>query len=249
MVVTAHMLHHDMGVDEAIADYFANQRPVPQHNLFWKGKHIYLSAGFGTLTIPLVYDLQLKMGVDKADLLHDAHVALMEAGFDLLSRYENRFIDLPGFLQACKLLLAGKIKQQHLVQDLFSFFSNTSPVYFAFDRNHASLARSDMFLFTLADLNVSDEWVTTFLPYWYAVARPILIMDDFMDLEEDRLTGEKENIIIELGNNPEAIYKAFEMGMDDLHRLATVNEKLAEHIMLRLQQCMNKKYIRAQLPD
>lgn len=249
MVVTAHMLHHDMGVDEEIANYFANQRPVPQQNLFWQGKHIYLSAGFGTLTIPLVYDLQFKMGVDKADLLHDTHVTLMEAGFDLLSRYESGFIDLPGFLQTCKLLLADKVKQQHLAEDLFSFLSGNMPAYFEFDRQHLSLARSDMFLFTLTDLNVSDEWVKVFLPYWYAVARPILIMDDFVDLEDDRLTGEKENIIIELGNNPEAIYKAFELGMDDLHRLATINEKLAKHIMLRLQQCMNKKYIRAQLGD
>lgn len=249
MVVTAHMLHHDMGVDEEIANYFANQRPVPQQNLFWKGKHIYLSAGFGTLTIPLVYDLQLKMGVDKADLLHDAHVSLMEAGFDLLSRYESGFIDLSAFLHACKLLLSDKIKQQHIVEDLFSFFSGNMPAYFAFDRHHVSLARSDMFLFTLADLNVSDEWVTAFLPYWYAVARPILIMDDFVDLEDDRLSGEKENVIIELGNNREAIYKAFELGMDDLHRLATINAKLEKHIMLRLEQCMNKKYIRAQLCD
>lgn len=247
MVVTAHMLHHDMGVDEAIADYFANQRPVPQQNLFWKGKHIYLSAGFGTLTIPLVYDLQFKLGLDKAALLNDAHVALMEAGFDLLCRYENGLMDLPGFLDACKLLLTGNVRQQHLVEDLFSFFSNKTPVYFALDRDHASLARSDMFLFTLADLNVSDEWVAAFLPYWYAVARPILIMDDFVDLDEDRLTGESENIIIELGNNREAIYKAFEMGMKDLEQLATVNEKLATNILLRLQHCMNKKYIRAQL--
>ena len=249
MVVTAHMLHHDMGVDAEIADYFANRRPVPQQNLFWKGKHIYLSAGFGTLTIPLVYDLQFKMGLDKTALLNDAHVDLMEAGFDLLSRYENGLMDLPAFLNACKLLLADKVKQQHLVQDLFSFFSNKTPAYFAFYRDHASLARSDMFLFTLADLDVSDEWVAAFLPYWYAVARPILIMDDFVDLEEDRLTGEKENIIIELGNNREAIYRAFEMGMKDLDRLATVNEKLAKHIQLRLEYCMNKKYIRSQLHD
>ena len=74
-------------------------------------------------------------------------------------------------------------------------------------------------------------------------------MDDFVDLEEDRLSGEKENVIIELGNNREAIHKAFEMGMNDLRMLASINEKLASHIMLRLQHCMNKKYIRAQLDD
>ena len=168
MVVTAHMLHHEMGIDAEIAEYFANHRPVPQQNLFWKGKQIYLSAGFGTLTIPLVFDLQFKMGIEKAHLLNDEHVALMEAGFDLLSRYEKRLIDLPTFLHSCKHLLDGKVRQRHLAEDLLSFFSNKAPVYFSFYRDHASLARSDMFLFALTDLDVSDEWVIAFLRYCQA---------------------------------------------------------------------------------
>lgn len=246
MVVTSHMLH-DLGIDAVIADYFANQRPVPQQNLFWKNKLIYLYAGFGTLTIPIVFDLQNKLGIDHEQLLNNEHVLLMEQGFDLLRRFEDKLIDRNDFLQGCKDLLSGKIKQARLAEDLFSVFSEQKPSYFPLDQTSPALSRSDMFLFTLVDLPVSDTWVTEFIPYWYAVARPILIFDDFLDLETDRLSGESENVIIEFGNDRNAIYKAFELGLADITLLANINAKLAGFMRRKLEKCLQLKYIQSQL--
>lgn len=241
------MLQDRWGIDSEIADYFANKRKVPEQNLFWKNKRIYLSAGFGFLTIPLMFDLKYKLGANKDDLLNDDHVSLMEQGFDWLKRYEAEEISFNEFLAQCRNLLTGKIKQQHLAQDLFAVFSTEQPRYFQFETVHKSLARSDSFLFTLVDLDVTDEWVTIFLPYWYALARPILLLDDFKDLLQDRQSGNKENTIIELGNNAAGITAAYDLGMSDLEKLATVNLQLAKMMTGFLKESLQYKYIQDEL--
>ena len=60
MVITARILQDKLGIHPLIADYFANQRQIPADNLFWKDKRIYISAGFGFLTIPFAFDVMLK---------------------------------------------------------------------------------------------------------------------------------------------------------------------------------------------
>ena len=81
MVITSRKLQDQLGVNSRIADYFANERPVPVNNLFWKNKRIYISGGFGFLTIPLAFDLIHKSGVPLELLLNDEHVSSMEKGF------------------------------------------------------------------------------------------------------------------------------------------------------------------------
>ncbi|MBX9783047.1 MAG: hypothetical protein K2X48_07125 [Chitinophagaceae bacterium] len=237
MVITSGILQDRWGIDGEIADYFANKRAVPQNNLFWKNKRIYLSAGFGYLTIPLGFDIMFKKGIAKEALLADAHVTLMEEGFDRLKRYEANEISPEEFITQCSILLEGKIKQQKLAADLFSFVSGKTPQYFEFEQNHKALARSDSFLFTLVDLDISDEWVSNFLPYWYSIARPILLLDDFKDLEQDRRTGD-ENTIIELGNNKEAIEKAYSLGVSDLDLLGEINPLLSAQLKLYLKDAL-----------
>jgi hypothetical protein len=246
MVITARILQDKLGIHPVIADYFANQRPVPDDNLFWKGKRIYISAGFGFLTIPFAFDLMHKRGIPLETLLDDQHVSLMEAGFDRLRRYENRLIGLDEFMFACKTLLEGKIKQQHLAADLFAMFSGKTPANFSFELTHKALARSDFFLFTLADIDVSDDWLADFLPYWYAIARPILLLDDFRDLAEDRISGD-ENTIIELGNDRQAIEAALSLGDNDLKKLSEINEPLSVFIRGLLNDALKYEPVRSML--
>lgn len=246
MVVTSRKLQDNLGVNKKIADYFANERAVPQNNLFWKNKRIYLSVGFGFLTIPLTFDLIHKLGVPLDILLSDEHVTLMEEGFHQLKCYENETISFHEFLQQCKQLLSPYIKQKKLAADLFTTLSGGEPQYFQFEAKHKALARSDSFLFTLVDLDLSDLWVTNFLPYWYAVARPILLLDDFKDLQEDRRTND-ENTIIELGNNKRAIEAAFELGMQDLEKLKSINPQLAKYMQYDLNDALLYDHIQAEI--
>lgn len=248
MVITSRILQDRLGIDPFIADYFANLRPVPPDNLFWKDKRIYLSIGFGFLTIPFAFDLMHKCGISREILLHDEHVGRMEQGFDLLKKYELKSITLDEFIKGCQELLKNQIRQPRLAQDLFSLFTGDKPAYFQFETTYQALARSDFFLFTLVDLSVTDEWVEQFLPNWYSLARPILLLDDFRDIEEDRLNGE-ENTIIELGDDKAAVLKAYEMGKSDLGKLADVNQPLSEFIQGLLDDSIQYAPIQKLLAD
>lgn len=246
MVITSKKLELELGINSEIAHYFANERRVPDNNLFWKNKRIYISSGFGFLTIPLIFDLVHKCGVSLDVLLQDEHVTLMEQGFHQLKLYENEEISFEEFLVGCKSLLKDKVKQPKLAADLFAVFSGEPSSYFVFETRHKALARSDSFLFTLVDLDLSDEWISKFLPYWYSLARPILLLDDFKDLLEDRSSGE-ENTIIELGDNASAIEAAYNMGVADLDLLATINPQLAAFMRRLLNDALRYEYIRAAL--
>ncbi len=194
--------------------------------------------GFGFLTIPFAYDLMHKRGIELDILLDDAHVSLMEEGFDKLKKFESSLITYSEFIESCQRLLNGKIRQPDLAKDLFSLFSGEDSAYFQFEKKYKALARSDFFLFTLVDLALSNEWVANFLPYWYSIARPILLLDDFRDIEEDRLHGE-ENTIIEMGDDKSAVEQAYSLGKQDLALLSTVNPLLADFILGLLDDSMN----------
>jgi hypothetical protein len=246
MVITSRILQDKLGINPVVADYFANHRPVPANNLFWKDKRIYLSVGFGFLTIPFAFDLMHKKGLSLEVLLEDQHVSLMEEGFDRLKKYESQLISFDEFIQSCVLLLEGNIRQINLSRELFGLFSGQAPSFFSFETKHKALARSDFFLFTLADVAVADEWVESFLPYWYALARPILLLDDFRDLAEDRISGE-ENTIIEMGDDKAAVEQAYALGKSDLAKLAEVNPLLADFIEGLLNDSLRYEPVRSML--
>ncbi|XVJ64678.1 MAG: hypothetical protein HEQ40_00340 [Lacibacter sp.] len=248
MVITSKILNRDLGIDEEIADYFANKRLVPVNNRFWGNKRIYISAGFGFLTIPIAYDLFFRKGIAKDLLLNDEHVTLMEEGFDRLKRFELLEISGAELIDECKKILSGKVRQQHLAADIFRLLSGGNPEYFQFETKYKALLRSDIFLLTLVDIDITNEWINNFLPYWYAAARPILLLDDFKDLEEDRKLNE-ENTIIEMGNDKQAILDAYKLGIDDLNLLADVNPRLSVFLKTFLEDALNIQYIREQLTN
>jgi hypothetical protein len=246
MVVTSRMLQDRMGIDSEIADYFANERPVPQNNLFWKNKRIYVSGGFGYLSIPLVSDLIYKLGVSKEAILNDSHVSLLEQGFDMSSRYESNQITFEQFILNSKKLLQEKVKQVNFASDLFNFLQGKPTTFFMFETPIKALTRSDGYLFTIIDLEVTDEWVKQFLPYWYSVIRPVLLLDDFKDLVQDRVEKE-ENAIIQLGNDKNAILSAYEFGMKDISVLSSVNVKLANYMKEMLKGALSFPHILKEL--
>jgi len=246
MVITSRKLQDQLGVNSKIADYFANERPVPVDNLFWKNKRIYISGGFGFLTIPLAFDLIHKSGVPLELLLNDEHVSLMEKGFHFLKQYENSEISFQQFFDECRKLLNSSIKQKKFAKDLFNALSGKATDFFQFEIKHKALARSDAFLFTLVDLELTDEWVENFLPYWYSLARPILLLDDFKDLPEDR-HNKDENTIIELGDNADGIRAAHELGIKDLEKLSTINPKLAKYMLNSFNESLLYDHIQAEL--
>ena len=235
-----------MGINSEIAHYFANVRKVPAENAYWRNKRVYISFGLGFQAIPFMFDLVHKCGISTDILLQEDHITLMEEGFDKVGLYENNEISFGEFLSQCKELLNGRIIQFHLAADLFAVLSNNGTKYFEFETKHKALARSDSFLFTLVDLDLSDEWVKNFLPLWYSLARPILLLDDFKDLEEDRQKQE-ENMILELGDDANAVRQAYDFGMQDLAMLSKVNPKLANYIEDFFKKSLTMEHIRTMI--
>ncbi|MBK8087054.1 MAG: hypothetical protein IPK31_03325 [Chitinophagaceae bacterium] len=133
-----------------------------------------------------------------------------------------------------------------MANELNRVLSGENPLYFKFETKHKALARSDAFLFTLVDLELTDEWVENFLPYWYSLARPILLLDDFKDLPEDRHNRD-ENTIIELGNNADGIRAAHELGIKDLEKLSTINPKLAKYMLNSFNESLLYDHIQTEL--
>lgn len=246
MVITSRKLQDSLGINSEVADYFANERTVPPNNLFWKNKRIYISGGFGFLTIPFAFDLFHKLGVPLNLLLNDGHVSLMENGFHQLKRYESGEISFEEFLDECRQLWGPTMKQEKLSNDLYRVLSGRPSAFFKFETSHKALARSDAFLFTLVDLELTDEWVENFLPFWYSLARPILLLDDFKDLVEDR-HNKDENTIIELGNNAGGIKAAYDLGVKDLEKLSTINPQLAKYMLAFLKESLLYEHIKAEL--
>lgn len=237
MVITSRMLVDRFGIDEEIADYFANKRPVPENNLYWGSRRIYISAGFGFLFIPIVFDLMYKLGVDKKDLLDEKRLNIMEALLHNSQLFELNKLSFSEYIQRCTTLTGENIKQKNLYDSLINHFSGKTVKIFDFELVHKALARGDSFLFTIVNLDVTDGWVNDFLPYWYGLMRPIFLFDDFKDLEEDKRNGD-ENTILELGGDSEAISKATKIALSDINTLKLVNEKLSNNMISFLNQAL-----------
>ena len=136
MVLTSRILQDRLGIDPIVANYFANERKVPANNAFWANKRIYLSVGFGYLTIPFAFDVMLKRGLSADLLLQDEHITRMEEGFDRLRKFENNLLSQEDFIKECTLLIKDHIRQPHLASDLFGIFSGKAPQYFEFETKH-----------------------------------------------------------------------------------------------------------------
>jgi hypothetical protein len=77
MFISVKHLHENMGVNEKIARFFVD-RKVPEDNVFWKGKLLYISRGNGFMNIPVYYDILYRIGIPMEVLLEDGRVQCME---------------------------------------------------------------------------------------------------------------------------------------------------------------------------
>ena len=65
------------GVDMEIGK-FLTDRKVPEDNLYWKNRLLYIIPMPGYLFIPLYMDIQFRLGLPKAELLSEQHLQLLE---------------------------------------------------------------------------------------------------------------------------------------------------------------------------
>lgn len=243
MFTSKNQLINNFGVDEDLAVFFVD-RKVPQENSYWEKRLLYVANGTGYLFIPLFFDIQLKMGVDKKTLLSEDYVQLSELILDSAARYEKNQYDFNTHIQRCKELVSPKTIQQNLFTDLVYFFHQPILKPFKYlGTDNRALNRGDSFLFQLCILDVPETTLQKIIRGWYALTPSFLLMDDVMDLHEDKQRGE-ENSINEFGEGADAVKKAIEYLKNNFSTLKTFNQKLGDFFEQSLERKLRSAYLR-----
>jgi hypothetical protein len=230
MFISANQLHREMGVDQTIARFFVD-RKVPQHNSFWKGKLLYIGFGNGYVSIPVYYDLLLRIGLPLSRLLEESHIHFMEQLMHYAILQERNEISVPEELKSIRELLKGRIKNEARYQALNAYLDQPvlKPMG-AFGLELPSLNRADVFLYVLCDLPLTEKQWELAVQYWYALHPTYLIMDDLRDYEKDKELGE-ENVVLEWGDGSGGFERAMKGIQTNCETLSRINPTLANFFL------------------
>jgi hypothetical protein len=230
--VTKRKLSDEFGVDYKIATFFSDRIPPP-NNHFWKGKYVYLSRGLGYIIIPLLFDLQYKLGLERSTLLDEKRIQLMEEGFDIMAKYEAKKIPYEEYISSCEMLFKPTVVNEFFYNDLILHLNNKTPVHYTLGTPVKALNRADAFLFTLCDMAIDTTLLQNIVTNWRYINANALILDDISDLAMDEKKGE-ENSIIELGNNDIA-WKTVQSMFDNNQKLiGTINPTLTRYFEISM---------------
>lgn len=242
MFTSKQHLQRDLGVDADIAAFFVD-RKVPEDNLYWRERLLYVAKGTGYLSIPLFYDLQYKCGVNKENLLNEESVQLMEKILNSVAIYEYERINFEEHIKNCKEIIRGKIKNLELYSQLLEYFSNEDlkPVK-NLGTHSKALNRGDTFLFSLCYHGLPQNITDRILEGWYALIPSFLLMDDIMDLKQDREKKE-ENSINDFGQGNLGVEKAIDFLRIKFIKLKSINILLGEYFERSLERKLQTPYM------
>ncbi len=230
MFISAYQLEHEMGVDLSIARFFVD-RPVPENNSFWKGRLLYIGFGNGYVSIPVYYDLLLRIGLPLATLLSEAHIQFMEQLMHYAILQERTKISRLEELEAIRGLLNGRVKNTNRYQALNHYLDQQvlkpdGPL----GLDLPALNRADVFLYVLCDLPLTEKQWELAIRYWYALHPTYLIMDDLRDYEKDKESGE-DNVVLEWGDGTAGFQQAMDRIRSNCETMKEVNPVLAEFFL------------------
>jgi hypothetical protein len=239
MFVSTNALTIYYGVDDKIAQFFVDREP-PKDNLYWKDKLLYLRLEPGYIFIPLIVDVLYKLGIDRAQLLSDKFIDLMEAIGNISALEESKKIDhSEAVREAKKLALASNANGQvaEMVSDYFTS-SNESPIANQ-TTPFKALHRGDLFLFSICALDIPASLMDKIVQHWFALISTLLLLDDAEDIEMDA-HNKDDNAFLEAGLTKEGIEKIQALVRSNLQLLSALNKPLA----LRLDQQIKELFER-----
>ncbi len=248
MFTSKQQLHLDLGVDTGIAQFFVD-RKVPENNMYWKGRLLYVAGGTGYLFIPLFYDLQFKCGVSYEKILDEEYIRLMEYILHSAARYEFEEISFVEHLENCKNILKNRISNYSLYNNLLEYFNDGQlKPYKNLGTSSKALNRADTFLFSICFLDLDKHVTDTIINNWYALVPSFLLMDDIYDLREDRKNNE-ENSVSDFGPGNEGLEKAIKFLRDKSDQLKNFNIKLGMYFENSLEKKIHTTYMQSLLND
>ena len=233
MFISVKHLHENMGVNEKIARFFVD-RKVPEDNVFWKGKLLYISRGNGFMNIPVYYDILYRIGIPMEVLLEDGRVQCMERIMHFAIQVECGQISFSEQLDKISDLMQNEIQDHGFYHELMNYLRQEKlrPLG-RLGIKPPALARADVFLFVLCNLPFSEDQLHSALKFWYALHPTYLLMDDIHDYKKDKENNE-ENAVVELGDGSRGFDTAFEIIEKNILELGKINPHLANTMQSQL---------------
>ncbi|GAO45697.1 hypothetical protein [Flavihumibacter petaseus] len=241
MFTSKEYLSDELGVDPEIARFFVD-RKVPQNNMYWKGRLLYVARGTGYLFIPLLVDLMYKAGIPKGVLLETAYVQQMEQILDLAARYEYKEKTFEEHIAEIDALVLPGARQQWLVENLRVYFRQEvlHPAA-GLGIDNPPLNRGDALLYWFTALEAPKETIEQLIAAWYALVPAFLLLDDLVDLKEDQENND-ENSVARYGYNSSGVREAITVLEGMFETLGRLNAPLAVHLNDILVSSLRKPY-------
>lgn len=219
------------GVDMHIGETYVN-RQVPQDNLYWKNRKIYIPGAPGYIFMPIFSDLLYRCGADRQQLTGEDFLQLSEAILHSAAKLEHKQLDWEAHVAEVIALVAPRIVDNGLFEELKEYAWKSHPIKSGNARvgtAFPSLNRADSYLFSLVVINSPSFDVNKAIRAWYALMTYFLILDDLADIREDLQNGE-ENVLIDAGLNDAGAEKITEMIDESIATMNLVNPVMANRI-------------------
>ena len=231
MFLTKDDLKLSYGVDLTIGKAYID-RPVPQDNLYWKGRTIYVPGASGYIFMPIFADLLRRAGVDIGFLVSEGFFKINEAILHSAALLEHQKIDWVSHVESSIAIVEPHVQQVELFDELKDYLLSNKPEKTKatrFGTPFPSLNRADSYLLSLVCIPKIGFDVQKAIDGWYAMITYFLLMDDLADIREDLINGE-ENAIVDAGMNEQGIQRIEQMMEDGITKLNAVNPVLANRI-------------------
>ena len=219
------------GVDMLIGETYVN-RQVPQDNLYWKNRKIYVPSAPGYTFMPIFSDLLFRCGADRQTLISEDFLKLSEAILQSAAQLEHNKIGWTAHVTEVIALVTPHVCHTNLFEDLKKYASNAYPIKTPegkFGTEFPSLNRADSYLFSLVIINSPSFDVDRAIRAWYSLITYFLILDDLADIREDLLNGE-ENVLIDAGLSDAGAEKITQMIDESISTMHLINPVMANRI-------------------
>jgi len=236
MFLSADNFNSYYGVDLEVARFFVD-RTVPKENLYWKNRTIYLPSAPGYIFIPLYFDLLLRSGAEKSELLSETTVQISEFILHSAARHESKQIKWKQHVEEILARLATEVHRSELQKSLEEYLCQERPIgnnKLKLGTIFPSLNRADSYLFLISTLKSERLNHQAALDAWRALMTYFLIMDDLSDIKED-LQNQEENAFVDAGLHAQGVQEISQMLNESIECLNAMNPTLGK----RLQQQKN----------
>ncbi|MFT3950283.1 MAG: hypothetical protein QM763_25175 [Agriterribacter sp.] len=186
------------GVDMQIGKFFVD-RKVPENNLYWKGRYLYINPMPGYLFIPIYTDIQYRLGLAKHELLGEPYAGFMEALMHSIGRQEFEKLTIEEHIKECVDITSPYCRNPVLLNELKEYFSGINHINgIDFGLSLKALNRVDSYLFTLCFFEFDNATKKKLVDAWHALMTYYLINDDVDDIKDD-FNDNEDNCILEAG--------------------------------------------------